>query len=54
MVGVSTESVTHTSGLFQLVKLPCLNSLTSHLPETLDLVFKLKRKSFSIEVCKIG
>jgi elongator complex protein 4 len=36
-------------GLFQLVKLPCLNSLTSHLPETLDLVFKLKRKSFSIE-----
>ena len=42
--------VIHVAGLFQLVKLPCLNSLTSHLPETLDLVFKLKRKSFSIEV----
>ena len=37
-------------GLFHLVKLPRLNSLTSHLPETLDLAFKLRRKKFSIEV----
>ena len=40
-------------GLFHLVKLPCLNSLTSHLPETLDLAFKLRRKRFSIEVSSI-
>ena len=38
------------AGLFHLVKLPCLNTLCPHLPETLDLAFKLKRKKFSIEV----
>ena len=37
-------------GLFHLCKLPCLNSLVSHFPETLDLAFKLKRKKFLIEV----
>ena len=37
-------------GLFHLQSLPQLNSLACHLPETLDLAFKLKRKKFSIEV----
>ena len=32
------------------MKLPRLNSLACHLPETLDLAFKLRRKKFSIEV----
>lgn len=36
-------------GLFHLRSLPRLNSLAPHLPETLDLAFKLKRKKFSIE-----
>lgn len=38
-------------GLFHLVKLPRINSLTCHFPETLDLAFKLRRKKFTIEVC---
>ena len=38
------------AGLFHLQKLPRLNSLVCHFPETLDLTFKLKRKSFLIEV----
>ena len=45
---------THATGLFHLVKLPRLNSLSSHLPETLDLAFKLRRRKFSIEVAKIN
>lgn len=36
-------------GLFHLIKLPRINSLTCHYPETLDLAFKLKRKRFLIE-----
>lgn len=36
-------------GLFHLVRLPRLNSLTCHMPETLDLAFKLRRKKFVIE-----
>ena len=38
------------TGLFHLIKLPKLNSLTCHLPDTLSLAFKLKRKKFTIEV----
>lgn len=38
------------AGLFHLLKLPRLNSLTCHLPDTLNLAFKLKRKKFTIEV----
>ena len=37
-------------GLFNIIKLPRLNSLLSHMPDTLDLAFKLKRKKFTIEV----
>lgn len=37
-------------GLFHLRKIPCLNSLIGHFPETMDLAFKLKRKKFLIEV----
>merc|ERR1712227_569383 len=36
-------------GLFHINKLPRLNSLTCHVPDTLDLAFKLKRKKFMIE-----
>lgn len=36
-------------GLFHLVRLPRLNSLTCHMPDTLDLAFKLRRKKFVIE-----
>ncbi|KAK3102708.1 hypothetical protein FSP39_013327 [Pinctada imbricata] len=36
-------------GLFNIVQLPRLNSLLSHIPETYDLAFKLRRKKFMIE-----
>ncbi|XP_013786234.1 elongator complex protein 4-like [Limulus polyphemus] len=36
-------------GLFHIVKLPRLNSLTSFIPETKDLCFQLKKKKFAIE-----
>ncbi|KAJ8299564.1 hypothetical protein KUTeg_023624 [Tegillarca granosa] len=36
-------------GLFHIVQLPCLNSLHCHMPDTLDLAFKLRRKKFTIE-----
>lgn len=36
-------------GLFHIHKLPCVNALTTHHPETMDLAFKLRRKKFSIE-----
>ncbi|KAL3841951.1 hypothetical protein ACJMK2_020028 [Sinanodonta woodiana] len=36
-------------GLFNIRQLPSLNSLTCHMPDTLDLAFKLRRKRFSIE-----
>ncbi len=38
------------AGLFHIVKLPRLNSLQCHMPDTVDLAFKLKRKKFMIEV----
>ena len=36
-------------GLFHIVRLPRLNSLTCYMPETLDLAFKLRRRKFVIE-----
>ncbi|XP_078335032.1 elongator complex protein 4-like isoform X1 [Crassostrea virginica] len=36
-------------GLFHIVQLPRLNSLLSHMPDTLDFAFKLRRKKFTIE-----
>lgn len=36
-------------GLFQLVKLPRLNSLIRFTPSTFDLAFKLRRKRFTVE-----
>lgn len=36
-------------GLFQLVKLPRLNSLIRFNPSTYDLAFKLRRKRFTVE-----
>lgn len=39
-------------GLFNIVQLPRLNSLLCHMPDTLDFAFKLRRKKFTIEVCK--
>jgi len=36
-------------GLFKIKKLPCLNSLTPYVPQTLDLAFELKRTKFVIE-----
>ncbi|XP_021349434.1 elongator complex protein 4-like [Mizuhopecten yessoensis] len=36
-------------GLFHIRQLPRLNSLTSHMPDTLDFAFKLRRKKFTIE-----
>ncbi|PVD33614.1 hypothetical protein C0Q70_04872 [Pomacea canaliculata] len=37
------------SGLLHVIKLPCLNELVTHMPETLDLAFRLRRKKFTIE-----
>lgn len=36
-------------GLFHIVKLPRLNSLTRFTPSTFDLAFKLRRKRFTVE-----
>ncbi|CAH1787088.1 unnamed protein product [Owenia fusiformis] len=36
-------------GLFHIKALPRLNALNCHMPDTLDLAFKLKRKKFTIE-----
>lgn len=36
-------------GLLKIHQLPRLNSLTCHMPDTLDLGFKLRRKKFTIE-----
>ncbi|KAK2156848.1 hypothetical protein LSH36_204g10039 [Paralvinella palmiformis] len=36
-------------GLFHLLKLPRLNSLSCHMPDTMDLAFKLRKKRFMIE-----
>ncbi|XP_038064148.1 elongator complex protein 4-like [Patiria miniata] len=36
-------------GLFHIKQLPRLNSLTGHMPDTMDLAFKLKRKKLTIE-----
>ncbi|XP_041472160.1 elongator complex protein 4-like [Lytechinus variegatus] len=36
-------------GLFHIRRLPRLNSLTSYLPDSLDLAFKLRRKKLTIE-----
>ncbi|XP_033753392.1 elongator complex protein 4-like [Pecten maximus] len=36
-------------GLFHIQQLPRLNSLTSHMPDTMDFAFKLRRKKFTIE-----
>lgn len=37
-------------GLLHIKKLPALNILAPHTPESRDLVFKLRRKKFIIEV----
>ncbi|KAL8565341.1 hypothetical protein ACOMHN_029036 [Nucella lapillus] len=37
------------SGLLHLVKFACLNELAPHMPETLDLAFRCRRKKFTIE-----
>lgn len=36
-------------GLFNIKQLPRLNSLVCHMPDSLDLAFKLRRKKFTIE-----
>lgn len=36
-------------GLFHINKLSSINTLTSHVPESFDLAFKLRRKKFLIE-----
>ncbi|CAH3147182.1 unnamed protein product [Porites lobata] len=36
-------------GLFHIIRLPRLNSLVSHVPDSFDLAFKLRRKKMSIE-----
>ncbi|XP_071809382.1 elongator complex protein 4-like [Asterias amurensis] len=36
-------------GLFHIRQLPRLNSLCGHMPDTMDLAFKLKRKKLTIE-----
>lgn len=38
------------NGLLHVVKLPALNTLAPHCPESRDLAFKLRRKRFVIEV----
>ena len=36
-------------GLFNIKKLPTLNSIVCHMPESFDLAFKLRRKKLTIE-----
>lgn len=40
------------NGLLHIIKLPALNTLASHCPESRDLAFKLRRKRFVIEVSR--
>ena len=35
--------------MFDIRKLPCLNSITSFVPESFDLAFELRRTKFVIE-----
>ena len=37
------------AGLFHVQSLPRINSLMTHMPETLKWAFKLRRRKFSIE-----
>ena len=36
-------------GMFEIHKLPCVNSMTPVVPESFDLAFELKRTKFVIE-----
>jgi hypothetical protein len=38
------------TGLFHVVKLPCVNELAPRMPETLDLAFRVRRKKFTVKV----
>lgn len=38
------------NGLLRIRKLPALNTLACHVPESLDLAFRLRRKKFIIQV----
>lgn len=51
--GLSRLSLSFT-GLLHVRQVPHLNCLASKLPDHKDLAFKLKRKQFSIEVCRQG
>lgn len=37
-------------GLFHVTKLSAINTIMCHIPESIDLAFKLRRKKFLIEV----
>lgn len=50
--GLSIEPHSHTTllGLFRVQKLPRLNGISTVVPETLDLAFKLRRTGLRVEV----
>jgi hypothetical protein len=48
------EAFAEFSGQFSVKKLPSLNSLLTPLPETLNLVYKLKRRKLQIEIPHLG
>jgi len=48
------EAFAEFSGTFKVKKLPSLNSLIIPLPETLNLVYKLKRRKLQIEIPHLG
>lgn len=43
-------AIVYLLGLFHIVRLPRLNSLVCHVPDSFDLAFKLRRKKMTIEV----
>ncbi len=49
-----SEAFKEYDGQFFLAKLPRLNSLVTHLPETLNYIFKLGRRKLHIEIPHLG
>jgi len=49
-----SDAFSEYDGQFFVVKLPRLNSLVSHLPETLNYIFKLGRRKLHIEIPHLG
>jgi len=48
------ESFKEYDGLFNVIKLPLLNSMISHTPETLKYIFRVGRRKLHLEIPHMG